>query len=90
MIIMVRRKRIVKRKKRQRGGALFRRKPCLVDKIAEGMSMVLSGPALTFATIGAKLAGPALKRITDNVTSASWIESHVTHDGAVGKITRLL
>ena len=64
MIIMVRRKRIVKRKKRQRGGALdlFRRKPCLMDKIAKGMSMVLSGPAPTFATMGAKLAGQAFKR----------------------------
>ena len=54
---MVRRKRAVvkRRRKRQRGGALFRRKPRLVDKIAEGMSMVLSGPSTTFATLGAKL-----------------------------------
>ena len=67
---MVRRKRTVvkrKRRKRLRGGALFRRKPRLVDKIAEGASMVLSGPAPTFATLGAKLAGQALKGITDNV-----------------------
>ena len=68
---MVRRKRGVvakrKRRKRQRGGALFRRKPRLVDKIAEGVSMVLSGPSPTFTTLGAKLAGQALKRITDNV-----------------------
>ena len=64
---MVRRKRTVKRKRRQRGGALFRRKPRLVDKIAEGMNMVLSGPSPTFATLGAKLAGQALKGITDNV-----------------------
>ena len=64
----VRRKRISEKKRRQRGGALFRRrKPRLVDKIAEGASMVLSGPAPTFATLGAKLAGQALKGITDNV-----------------------
>ena len=61
-----RRRRVVKRK-RQRGGALARRRPRLVDKIAEGASMVLSGPATTFATLGAKLAGQALKGITDNV-----------------------
>ena len=68
---MVRRKRTVlvkrRRRKRQRGGALFRRKPRLVDKIAEGASMVLSGPAPTFASLGAKLAGQALKGITENV-----------------------
>ena len=46
---------------------MFRRKPRLVDKIAEGASMVLSGPAPTFASLGAKLAGQALKGITDNV-----------------------
>ena len=56
-----------KRRKRLRGGALFRRKLRLVDKIAEGASMVLSGPAPTFTTLGAKLAGQALKGITDNV-----------------------
>ena len=48
-----------RRRKRQRGGALFRRKPRLVDKIAEGASMVLSGPAPTFASLGAKLVGQA-------------------------------
>ena len=68
---MVHRKRTVvvkhRRRKRQRGGALFRRKPRLVDKIAEGASMVLSGPAPTFTTLGAKLAGQVLKGITDNV-----------------------
>ena len=63
---MVRRKRTVvkrKRRKRLRGGALFRRKP----RLAEGASMVLSGPAPTFTTLGAKLAGQAFKGITDNV-----------------------
>ena len=67
---MVRRKGTVvkrRRRKRQRGGALFRRKPRLVDKIAEGASMVVSGPAPTFTTLGAKLAGQVLKGITDNV-----------------------
>ena len=68
---MVRRKRAVvvkrRRRKRQRGGALFRRKPRLVDKIAEGANMVLSGPVPTFTTLGVKLAGQALKGITDNV-----------------------
>jgi len=67
---MVRRKRTVRlrRKRRQKGGALFRRrKPRLVDKIAEGASMFLSGPSPTFATLGAKLAGQALKGVTDNV-----------------------
>ena len=66
MMVRRRRRRVVKRK-RQRGGALARRRPRLVDKIAEGASMVLSGPAPTFATLGAKLAGQALKGITDNV-----------------------
>ena len=57
-----------KRKRPQRGGAAFRRKkPRLVDKIAEGMSMFLSGPAPSFATAGLKLAGQAAKGIKDNV-----------------------
>ncbi len=58
------RKRTPRRK--QRGGALFRRKPTLQDKIAEGMSMVLSGPSPTFATIAMKLAGQAFKGAKDN------------------------
>ena len=56
---MVCRKRIVERKKRQRGGAIFRRKPRLMNKIAKGMT--------TFATLGAKLAGQVLKGVTDEV-----------------------
>ena len=64
---MVRHKRIVKEKKRQRGGAMLRRKPRLVDKITEGMSMIFSGPSPTFATLGAKLAGQALKGVTNNI-----------------------
>ena len=63
------RRRVSKTKKRrrgQRGGTLFRRKPRLVDKIAEGASMFLSGPAPTFASAGAKLAGQAWKGVSDN------------------------
>ncbi|KAJ7319172.1 hypothetical protein OS493_036574 [Desmophyllum pertusum] len=56
---IVRRKRIKKR--RQRGGAVFRSKPTLTDKIAERMSMFLSGPSPTFATLGGKLASQVFK-----------------------------
>ena len=60
-------KRRVKRRRTQRGGAAFRRKkPRLVDKIAEGASMFLAGPAPSFASAGAKLAGQAWKGIHDN------------------------
>ena len=62
------RRRAAKQKKRtQRGGAAFRRKLRLVDKIAEGMSMFLSGPAPSFAGVGLKLASQAAKGIKDNV-----------------------
>ena len=62
-------RRVVKRKRRgrQRGGAAFKRKPRLVDKIAEGMSMFLSGPSPSFAGVGLKLASQAAKGIKDNV-----------------------
>lgn len=61
-------KKFTRRKKRsQRGGALYKRKPRLVDKIAEGASMFLSGPAPSFASLGMKLGGQAVKGITDNV-----------------------
>ena len=56
-----------RRKRKQRGGALIRRKPRLVDKIAHGMSMFLSGPAPGFGLALGKLGGQALKGITDNV-----------------------
>lgn len=46
---------------------MYVRKPRLVDKIAEGASMFLSGPAPSFAGLGSKLAGQALKGVTDNV-----------------------
>ena len=46
---------------------MFRRKPRLVDKIAEGTSMFLVGPSPSFAKLGAKLMGQAAKGISDNV-----------------------
>ena len=55
------------RRKKRVGGALARRKARLVDKIAEGMSMFLSGPAPSFATVGIKLGAQAAKGIKDNV-----------------------
>lgn len=60
-------RRVKRRKTRQRGGAAFRRKPRLVDKIAEGMAMGLSGPAPTFLSLAGKLGSQGLKGITDNV-----------------------
>ena len=55
------------KKGKQRGGALARRKHRLVDKIAEGASMLLPGPSFTFATLALKLAGQAAKGIKDNM-----------------------
>ena len=51
----------------QRGGALRRRKPRLVDKIAYGASFLLAGPAPTFTPAASKLAGQAFKGITDDI-----------------------
>ena len=45
----------------------MRRNPRLVDKIAHGMSMVLSGQAPGFGLALGKLGAQALKGITDNV-----------------------
>ena len=45
----------------------MRRKPRLVDKIAHGLSMVLSGPAPGFGLALGKLGAQALKGVTDNV-----------------------
>ena len=56
-----------RRVRRQKGGVRFRRKPRLVDKIAEGVAMGLSGPSPSFAKLGAFLAKQALKGIKDNV-----------------------
>ena len=61
-----RKRRVIKRKS-QKGGARFRRKPRLVDKIAEGVAMGLSGPSPSFIKLGAFLGKQALKGIKDNV-----------------------
>ena len=54
------------KKRKQCGGALAQHKPRLVDKIAEGASMFLSGPAPSFAGVGLKLRSQAFKGIKDN------------------------
>ena len=66
---MGRKRRILRRTRRksQKGGARFKRKPRLVDKIAEGVAMGLSGPSPSFAKMGAFLAKQAFKGIKDNV-----------------------
>ena len=65
---MPKRRRTIRRRKRvQRGGARFRRKPRLVDKIAEGVAMGLSGPSPSFLKLGAFLGKQAAKGIKDNV-----------------------
>ena len=51
----------------QKGGARFKRKPRLVDKIAEGVAMGLWGPSPSFAKMGAFLTKQAFKGIKDNV-----------------------
>lgn len=55
------------RKQRQRRGARFRRKPRLIDNIAEGVATDLSGPAPSFAKPGAFLAKQGFKGIKDNL-----------------------
>lgn len=57
-----------RRQRRQQGGALARRKVRTIDKMAEGMSMFLSGPAPSFAKLGVKLGttgAKALKSVID-------------------------
>ena len=54
-------------RKRQKGGARFRPKPRLVDKIAEGVAMGLSGPSPNFIKLGAFLGKQALKGVTDDI-----------------------
>ena len=44
-----------------------RRKPRLVDKIAEGVAMGLSGPSPSFLKLGAFLGKQAMKGIKDNI-----------------------
>ena len=64
-----RRRRPRQRKSRsQIGGARFVRRPTLQDKIAEGASMFLSGPAPSFATLGMLLGKQAYKGVKDNVS----------------------
>lgn len=50
---------------KQKGGALARHKPRLVDKIAEGASMFVSGPAPSFASLGMKLGTQSVKAVSD-------------------------
>ena len=57
-----------KKRYRQRGGARFVRRPTLQDKIAQGASMLLSGPAPSFATLGLLLGKQAYKGVKDNVS----------------------
>ena len=64
---MVKQKQRVKKRKSQKGGARFRRKPRLMDKIAEGVAMGLSGPSPNFIKLGAFLGKQAKKGIKDNV-----------------------
>jgi len=54
-------------RRQQKGGARFRRKPRLVDKIAKGVAMGLSGPSPNFIKMGAFLAKQGLKGIKVNV-----------------------
>ena len=54
----------------QRGGALYRRRPTLTDKIAEGVAMGLSGPSPSFLKLGAFLGKQAIKGVRDNVQHA--------------------
>ena len=65
------RKRQVIKRKGQKGGARFRQKTRLVDKIAEGVAMGLSGPSPSFAKLGAFLAKQAQKgiKIMCNITN---------------------
>jgi len=61
------RKRVKRKRRSQKGGARFIRKPRLVDKIAEGMAMGLSGPSPNFIKLGGLLAKQVFKGIKDNV-----------------------
>ena len=61
-------RRLKNKVKSQRGGALARPKARTIDKVAEGMSMFLSGPAPSFAKLGLKVgttAAKALKGVID-------------------------
>ena len=56
--------------RKQRSGALYRRRPTLTDKIAEGVAMGLSGPSPSFLKLGAFLGKQAIKGVRDNVRHA--------------------
>ena len=64
------RKRSTRKRTNQTGGARFRRKARVVDKIAEGAAMFLSGPSPSFIKLGAMLGKQAFKGIKDNVNHA--------------------
>ena len=57
-------------RRQQRGGALYRRRPTLTDKIAEGVAMGLSGPSPSFLKLGVFLGKQAVKGVRDNVRHA--------------------
>ena len=60
-------RRLKNRDRSQKGGALARRKVRMIDKVAEGMSMFLSGPAPSFAKLGFKLGSQGAKALKDVV-----------------------
>ena len=53
---------------KQLGGALYRRRPTLTDKIAEGVAMGLSGPSPSFLKLGAFLGKQAVKGMPSAVS----------------------
>ena len=70
-----RRRKTTKRKRsRQRGGAVARRRgPSLTDKIGYVASQFLAGPAPTFATLAKVLGSQAFKGVKDNLKHAGVI-----------------
>ena len=61
-------RRLKNKAKSQRGGALARQRARTIDKVAEGLSMFLSGPAPSFAKLGLKVGttgAKALKGVID-------------------------
>lgn len=59
----IRKKQKTKQKIQQKGGALARNRPRTIDKVAEGMSMFLSGPPPSFAKLGLKIGSTGAKAI---------------------------
>ena len=71
---------IKRRKGNQRGGAsvsmakrILRRGPSLTNKLAYAASMLLSGPAPGFGTLGKLLGKQASKGIMDNVKHYAYL-----------------